>query len=411
MRFVVCTLLLATAVHADEASAIWTQWRGPNRDGILRNAKAWPTKLKGDSLQELWRVEKIGPSYSGTLVTEDRVFTTATLDQKEEVAQCLDRKSGKVIWTQKWPGGMTVPFFAARNGSWIRSTPAYDGESLYVAGMKDLLVCLDAKDGKERWRLDFPKEVGSKNPDFGFVCSPLVDEKAVYVQAGGGFSKLDKKTGKILWTSLKDGGGTFGSAFSSPVFANLAGKEQIVVQTRSKLAGVDRDTGAELWSKEIPSFRGMNILTPQTYGDAIFTSTYGGNTRLITLRSEGGKLATDDTWSFKYEGHMTSPVVIKDHAYLLGKDRRFVCVELKTGKEAWRTEERFSDYFNMVANGDQILALDSTGKLLLIQADPKEFRLLDSREVAKSETWAHLAIVGDELFIRDLSGLTAYRWK
>jgi len=31
--------------------------------------------------------------------------------------------------------------------------PAYDGDSLYVAGMRDVLVCLDAKTGKQRWRV------------------------------------------------------------------------------------------------------------------------------------------------------------------------------------------------------------------------------------------------------------------
>ncbi|WP_231756663.1 tryptophan-rich sensory protein [Lignipirellula cremea] len=29
---------------------------------------------------------------------------------------------------------MSVPFFAASNGSWIRATPDFDGESLFVAG-------------------------------------------------------------------------------------------------------------------------------------------------------------------------------------------------------------------------------------------------------------------------------------
>jgi hypothetical protein len=31
--------------------------------------------------------------------------------------------------------------------------------------------------------------------------------------------------------------------------------------------------------------------------------------------------------------------------------------------------------------------------------------------VAAEESWAHLAVEGDELFIRDLKGLTSYRWR
>jgi outer membrane protein assembly factor BamB len=305
---------------------------------------------------------------------------------------------------------MDVPFFAARNGSWVRATPAVDGDRVYVAGMRDVLVALDLATGKEVWRLDFMAALQTPLPQFGFVCSPLVDATGVYVQAGASFVKVDKKSGSVLWRTLTDAGGMFGSAFSSPVFATLAGVDQVVVQTRSDLAGVDRATGKVLWKRPVPSFRGMNILTPQVVGDGVFTSTYGGTTQLVKVNAAGGGLAPADGWSLKYEGHMTSPVVVGGHAYWLGKDRRFICVEVATGAEKWRSEKRFSDYLSLVANGDRLLALDSTGKLYLIAADPKEFEILAESRAADIEAWAHLAVCGDEMFVRDQSGLTAFRW-
>ncbi len=412
--FLFCTMLVllptpASVLGADPAT--WPQWRGPTRDGRVEAAE-WPTTLKGESLKKVWRVENLGPSYSGPIVAEDRVFTTQTVDKKSEVVTAHDRKTGKELWKTKWDGSLSVPFFAAKNGSWIRSTPAFDGKTLFVAGIRDLLVAVDGATGKELWRLDFVKEFGTPPPDFGFVCSPLVDEKGVYVQAGGGFAKVDKATGKVLWRSLKDGGGMMGSAFSSPVFARIAGKDQVLVQTRTKLAGVDRETGKELWKKDIPSFRGMNILTPIPFGDdGIFTSTYGGNTRLLKVKSDGGEYTTADEWSLKYEGNMSTPVVVKDHAYLLGKDRRLLCVDVTTGKEQWRTDERFGEYWSLAANGDKILALDQRGSLFLLKANPQEFELLDQRKVADSEAWAHLAVCGEEVFVRDLTGLTVWKWK
>ena len=403
-------VLLGLLVSAAECRADWPQWRGPNRDGIV-TGPAWPGKIAGDALKPVWRVDDLGPSYSGPIVTKDRVFTTQTVDKKTEVVTAHDRKTGKELWKASWDGSLTVPFFAARNGSWIRATPAWDGQTLFVAGIKDLLVALDGASGKELWRFDFVKELAAPAPDFGFVCSPLVDDTGVYVQAGGHFAKLDKKTGKLIWKSLKDGGGMMGSAFSSPVFAKLAGQDQILVQTRTKLAGVDRATGKELWSKEIPSFRGMNILTPIPHGDdGIFTSTYGGNTRLLKLSSDGGNYSSKDAWSLKYEGNMTTPVVVNGHAYFLGKDKRLICVNLETGAETWRTDERFGDYWSLVANGDKILALDQRGTLFLLKANPKEYELIDQRKIAPSETWAHLAIDGDEIVIRDLKGLAVWKW-
>ncbi len=408
-RMVLAALLLCSSAFAADPP-VWPQWRGPTRDGVVTGPE-WPDKLEGDSLKQLWRIEKLGPSYSGPIVAEDRVFITQTVDKKTELVTAHDRKTGKELWKTSWEGSITVPFFAAKNGSWIRSTPAFDGKTLFVAGIKDLLVAVDGETGKEMWRLDFVKEFDSPPPDFGFVCSPLVDDTGVYVQAGGSLVKADKKTGKVLWRALKDGGGTMGSAFSSPVFARLAGTDQVVVQTRTKLAGVARDTGKELWAKAIPSFRGMNILTPVPVGDdGVFTSTYGGNTRLLRVTSEGGKYDTSDAWTLRYEGNMSTPVVVDGHAYVLGKDRRLLCVNLKTGKEAWGTDERFGDYWSLVANKGKILALDSRGVLYLLNASPKEFDLLGKRKVAESETWAHLAVCGDEIFIRDLTGLTVWRW-
>jgi outer membrane protein assembly factor BamB len=398
----------ATTVLAAEP-ATWQQWRGPTRDGQVPGP-AWPETLQGDALKQLWKVENLGPSYSGPIVAVDRVFTTETVDKKYEVVTAYDRATGKQLWKTKWEGSLTVPFFAAKNGSWIRATPAFDGKTLYVAGIRDVVVALDGQTGQELWRRDLVKEFGSPPPDFGFVCSPLVDDTGVYVQAGGCFTKLDKATGKVLWRSLNDGGGMMGSAFSSPVFARLAGKEQIVVQTRTKLAGVERETGKELWTKEIPSFRGMNILTPLPWGDnGVFTSTYGGNTRLLQISSDGGQYNTQDRWALKYEGNMTSPVVLKEHAFWLGKDQRLICVNLKTGQEAWRTDKRFGEYWSMVANGDKILALDNRGILYLVRTNTEEYDPIDERKVTDN-SWAHLAVCGDEIYIRDLNGLTAWRW-
>ncbi len=389
-------------------SNIWPQWRGPSRDGQW-TGPAWPNRLSKDSLQQVWRIP-IGPSYSGPIVAEDLVFTTETKNKESEVVIALDRKTGKERWRAEWKGAMTVPFFAASNGSWIRSTPAYDGERLYVAGMRDVLVCLDAKTGKEEWRVDFVKELKTALPDFGFVCSPLLDGDAVYVQAGASVAKLDKKTGKIIWRTLDDKGGMMGSAFSSPVIASLAGKRQLIVQGREKLAGVNLDKGEVLWSQVVPSFRGMNILTPTVVGDAIFTSSYQNKSWLYKISLEKDRYSLSEAWTNNAQGYMSSPMVIDGHVYLHLGNQRFTCINLKSGKQTW-TSEGFGKYCSMIAQGDRILALDERGSLLLIKANPKEFELLDKVKVSDQETWAHLAVSGDELFIRELDAMAVYRWQ
>ncbi|QDU42815.1 Outer membrane protein assembly factor BamB precursor [Symmachiella dynata] len=402
----IISALPAAARSEESPIATWLQWRGPQRDSQVEGP-AWPPALDVEHLQKVWSVP-LGPSYSGPIVAADRVFVTETVDKETEVVRALDRQSGKELWKISWPGAINVPFFAKSNGDWIRSTPAFDGERLYVAGIRDVLVCLNGADGQEIWRVDFAQTTGAKLPAFGCVCSPLIDGDFVYIQAGAGLVKLDKYSGKIIWHGLRDGGGMYGSAFSSPVIRTINGQRQLLVQTRKKLAGVALDSGEELWSQEIPAFRGMNILTPTVIGNSVFTSSYGGGSYLYTLNN--GAATAEQRWRNKVQGYMSSPVVIDGHIYLHLRNKRFACINIETGQEAWVTKP-FGKYWSMVAQGDRILALDERGDLLLIRANPQQFELIDKRHISDEPTWAHLAVCGDQLFIRALNEQSMYRWK
>jgi outer membrane protein assembly factor BamB len=400
------------SVHASEAPAKdagWPQWRGPHRDGTVASTPAWPSSLGEEFFERTWRID-LGPGYSGPLVTGGLVVTTETEGKATEVVRALKVETGEEVWRTSWEGALSVPFFAKSNGDWIRSTPATDGTFVYVAGMRDVLVCLEVATGKVVWRVDFVKEFSSELPAFGCVCSPLLDGDAVYVQAGGGTVKLDKRTGKVLWRGFQDGGGMSGSAFSSPIIATLAGRRQIVVQGREKLAGLDPADGKTLWETPVASFRGMNILTPVIFQDGVFTSTYGGRSQWLKIAGAPDALAATEGWSQNEQGYMSTPVIIGSHAYHHLRSQRLVCFELTTGKEEWTSSEKFGKYVSLVAQGEQVLALDERGLLYLIAASPAQLNILSERRVSEEETWAHLAVVGQDLFIRDLKGLAQWRW-
>jgi outer membrane protein assembly factor BamB len=405
-RFLLLLPMLCSSLMAAES---WDQWRGPNRDGRISGAK-WPAGLDEARLKKRWQLP-LGPSYSGPVMNAERVFITETVDKKREQVTALRRSDGSVVWKRDWEGAMSVPFFARSNGDWIRATPALDGDTLYVAGMRDVLVALNSTDGSERWRLDFVKRFGADLPTFGFVSSPLIDGDSVYVQAGGGVARLRKADGQVVWHGARDGGGMMGSAFGSPVILTLAGKRQLVIQARTRLFGVALEDGAELWSLPVESFRGMNILTPTFAGkDRLFTAAYGGKTLGIDIRSENGGFRAVPAWEFKAQGYMTSPIIHEGHAYLQLRSQRALCIELATGAEKWTTSESFGKYWSMVAQGDRILALDERGELILFKATPEKFDVLSRRKVAESDAWAHLAVDGSELYIRELKALSVWDW-
>jgi outer membrane protein assembly factor BamB len=403
-------LVVATSAPAGPRPN-WPQWRGPTRDGRVAPGAAWPEKLDQDHLTLRWRVE-LGPSYSGPIIVADRVFVTETLDEKGEVARALDRDTGKERWAARWPATFQVPDFARENGNWARSTPACDGDALYVGGMRDVLVCLDADGGKERWRVDFAEQFRTPLPVFGMASSPLVDGDAVFVQAAAGVARVDRKTGKVAWREVFDDPRQFGGATSSPVLAELAGQRQLVVLNRKVLAGLDPVSGKVLWRHDTPAYRNTTTLTPLVLpGDGVFTSMFNGRSFRFDVAARDQGLTARIVWDSRANGNLSSPVLVGDHIYLHLQNQRLTCLEARTGKTAWVTDRTFGKYWSMTVNGDRVLALDQQGILYLFRANPRQFELLDRRKVSEEETWAHLAVCGDEVFVRDLKGLSAYRWR
>lgn len=407
----VALLVMLFARPSLSESGDWNQWRGPNRDGNVGQGE-WPDAI-GGRLQLMWE-RPHAPSYSGPVVVGNRVVTTETVAKSMERVTAYDLESGEKSWQVEWPGAMSVPFFAAANGSWIRSTPASTESALVVLGIRDVLVCLDPQTGAERWRIDFPKDLGTPLPSFGGVCSPLIDGDSVYVQNGGALVKISLSDGQLVWRTLNDSAGMMSSgAFSSPTIETIAGKRQLVVQTRQELCGVDLDSGEVLWRQSIEAFRGMNILTPLVIGDQVFTSAHSGRAQLFEVRreKEAGKerWRVVERWKQRSQAYMSSPILIDDTIYMHMKNERVSAFSVDTGSILWTSTPQ-GKYWSMVTNGKKILALNNRGELLLLKASDSEFEVLDRMQVAQ-DSWAHLAVQGDQVLVRDLQALKVFRWR
>lgn len=400
--------LVAEGLHAENTGQIWPQWRGPTRNGLVPGTKPWPASLSDTHLKRLWRVD-LANGYSSPIVTENHVITLETKDKKYEVVRALHRDTGKEVWRTAWEGAMEVDPMGARTGSWIKSTPTYDGDRLYISGMRDVLVCLDEKSGDEIWRVDFAQRYGTPIPELGFICSPLVVGGLIYVQTADSVVCLDKKTGKSKWRSMIEEEKGHGS-YSSPGMDWVHGNPQILVAMISDIAGLDPTTGDVLWSQRLDSIDQGCILTPIVHQNNIFTSTRKSRSGLYGLRKTGGSFVVDEIWKNKATAYMSAPIIMDDHAYMHLKTSRLVCLDLNTGQERWTSSKQMGYYSSMIAQGDRILALSNEGELLLFRATPESFEPIDSRNISDAEVWGHLAISGNRLFVREINAITAYEW-
>jgi glucose dehydrogenase len=222
---------------------------------------------------------------------------------------------------------------------------------------------------------------------------------------------VNAKTGKVDWRTLTDDPKLEGGATASVMVSQVAGRKTVVALNRKTLTLLDPESGKILWKQTVPAYRSTTTATPVLLGDAgMFVTMVGGRSMRFDAAADGDKVSAKRTWDASPVSYMSTPVLVGDHLYAHLYTQRIACLEAKTGRVKWTSDQGFGEYWSMATRGERILALDQKGELYLLKADPKKFELLDQRKVGEAETWAHVAVCGDEVYVRDMKGITAYRW-
>ena len=135
-------------------------------------------------------------------VVGNRAYTqTQSLTTQKLLA--LDADTGRTIWehSYEWPydpGGMYPG---------PRATPTYSHGRIYFASPDGLVECLHADDGKPIWSVNVNKKFDGRGTDFGYSCSPFVEDGKVIFPVGGpkaSMVALDANSGATVWTSGDD---------------------------------------------------------------------------------------------------------------------------------------------------------------------------------------------------------------
>ena len=185
-------LSLAFTLAADD----WPNWRGPQHDGISREAMP-----KADFSKIAWRAE-IGVGFSGMAVADGRLFAMGCTGKRrgnQETFTCLDAVTGKVNWSDTYPAALVD--YLHEGGPC--ATPTVDGNRVYGFSKSGQLACYNVADGEKHWTVDLMAKAGlPKPPEWGFAGSPLVLGNMVVVEATFTCA-FNKTTGKEIWRSKK----------------------------------------------------------------------------------------------------------------------------------------------------------------------------------------------------------------
>jgi outer membrane protein assembly factor BamB len=398
-------LILGLGGAASRLSADWPQWRGPNRDGVVRGVavpRKWPKTLK-----EQWRVE-VGEGIASPVVVGGNVYVFSR--QKEhEVVLCLDLQSGAEKWrSEPYPAPFQPHPAAASFRKYPRSTPTVADGRIFTLGVSGILSCLDAGTGKRLWRKDFSKHY----PAYGASTSPLVADGLCIVHVGdgaksGGLTAFDVKTGDVKW-QYADGSGP---PYGSPILVDLAGERQVATFTSWNFLGVSAATGKRLWQVDAPFDGQERCMTPVLYKDLLIFAEYKKPPRAICLEKGASGITAKDVW--KANGlrlYYSSPVLAGDLLFGFSvRDGCFFCVDARSGKTLWENDGRVAGNASILSAGSVLLFLTDRGQLLVVRPSATAFEPIAEYRVSDTPTHAHPVFLGDRILIRDATTLRSFR--
>ena len=197
----------------------------------------------------------------------------------------LHEDDGRLLWhDQAWATELTIA----------------DGV-VYVASHADDAKALDAKSGRQLWKVDLGMSSGS----------PLVLKSEVYFVADGRLVAVDRSSGAILWNFTADT--PLGRA---PAYANGT----IFVSGQSYVYAVDATSGKQIWAFA----HGYGVVSGPAVVDGVVYFSAGD---LIAVKAGSGEIL----WRFRANA-VTTPAIVDGIAYVNG-NIAFYAVDIQNGRQ------------------------------------------------------------------------------
>jgi outer membrane protein assembly factor BamB len=394
-------MAIATAILSAGPPALagdWPQILGPQRNGHAEAesiVEAFPRQ--GPPL--VWQ-RPAGSGLAGLAVAGPiAVLFHRTGDQ--EIVEALEAATGKPRWKKGFPVEY-VPTFTDDNGP--RCVPLIHNGRVYVFGAKGGLRCLDLADGRIVWSRETHQEYGAPEGYFGAGSTPIIEGDRLLVNVGGfrtgaGIVAFDLASGRPLWKALSEQ-----PSYSSPVATTIDGVRHVLFVTRLKAVSLNPDDGQVRF--EFPfGQRGptVNAASPVVLDDHVFLTAHYG---VGAVYAKIGKSSAERVWASDdvLSSHYATPIALGGKLYgIHGQERvntaELRCIDPRTQTVHW--SERGLGYGSLIAADGKLLALLTTGELIVIRPDPAGYRELARARLFDSTARALPALAGGRFYARD----------
>ena len=411
MRVLLAVLLLS--LFANSASAQWTQFRGPNGNGVAE-AQNLPTEFN-ESKNLKWRTPLPGPGTSSPIVVGKQVFVTCFtgygVDEnagpndlvRHLVSASLE--TGEIQWQTPFKSEATPTRYSGylRDHGYASSTPTTDGERIFVFAGKSGVYAFDLQ-GKQLWRTSVGTDSAMNN--WGSASSPIVHKGKVIVNASaesGKFYALNAEDGSIFWET--DASAAYGS-WATPVLAKgEGGRTELLVNVPYEIWSLNPDSGKLYWYAEA-SGRGPVNPTVVVQDNVVFAlGSRGGRSSAIKMGGKGD-VTKNSIWQSNANSYVPSPIAHGEHLYVVSDSGIMTCLNAKTGDEVYQNRLNGADGRSAIYASpllaDGKIYIPSRKKGIVVIAAGGEFKQL-ARNVFqedKSLFNASPAVVDNTLLIR-----------
>ena len=405
MRVLQSALWVVLFFTASIASAEnWPNWRGPRGDGTSTEGNI-PTHWSGTE-NIAWKVPIPGGGHSSPVVWDDRIFVTTCVDDtSQRLLICLDRETGKTLWSQ------TVVTAALEKkhhlNSFASSTPATDGKVVFVTFLENtsedekknlgnMIVAAYTVDGKQLW-LSKP---GIFSSTHGFCSSPVLYEDLVIINGdhdGDSYLvALSRVDGQVKWKVPR---AHKTRSYVTPLIRNYAGKTQLIISGSKSVCSYEPTTGKLIWNIDGPTEQFVASMVDN--GRLLFMTCGFPDKHILAIRpdGEGNVTSTHIAWRTKENcSYVPSPIVVGDYFLIVADNGIASCYLADSGEMQWkeRLGRRYSA--SLVSAGGLAYFLSDDGLCNVVKPGKK------FTEVAKNElgeaTYASPAISHGKIYMR-----------
>jgi outer membrane protein assembly factor BamB len=434
LRFVsVGTAGLVFVLGVASLGADWTNWRGPNANGVAPD-RTLPIKWSATE-NVAWKAAIAGAGVSTPIVSGDRVYVTsqigagvrregnhprlvqgsdaaaqgeralgidtaAAVDPSKTyfVVEAFGRADGKRVWERRIEAtGDLTPVHDKHNLA--TPSPVTDGTLVYAWFGTGQIVALD-RTGAVVWQRHLAKENGAFDIQWGHGSSPVLYGDLLILlcdqPARSYLAALDKTTGKDRWKADRGQGR---ASYSTPLVIEGAFGTEVIVNSTERIDAYDAKTGAFLWhTGETSRFA---VPSPVFHAGVIYASRgyRSGPYMAIKPGGRGDVTSTQTVWRIATGAPYCSSLLYYDRVVYMANDVGVLtAIDSASGERVW--QERVDGVFSAspVAGGGHVYFVSENGDTVVLKAGRTP--QVVGRNALGERAVASPAISNGQIFIR-----------